>query len=70
MNEVGIEISMHRPKSVDIYLHEYWDYVVTVCDDTNETCPVFPGNVKHLPHIGFEDPSKVKGSEKFIMNEF
>jgi arsenate reductase (thioredoxin) len=41
MNKVGIDISMHRPKSVDIYLHEYWDYVITVCDNANETCPVF-----------------------------
>jgi arsenate reductase len=70
MNEVGIDISMHRPKSVDMYLHEYWDYVITVCDDANETCPVFPGKVKHRLHIGFEDPSKAKGPEKFIINEF
>lgn len=70
MNEIGIDISTNRPKSVDIYLHEYWDYVITVCDDANETCPVFPGKVKHRLHIGFEDPSKAKGSEEFIMNEF
>jgi arsenate reductase len=70
MNEIGIDISANRPKSVDIYLNEYWDYVITVCDDANETCPVFPGKVKHRLHIGFEDPSKAKGSEEFIMNEF
>ena len=70
LNEIGINISMNRPKSVDIYLHGYWDYVITVCDDANETCPVFSGKVKHRLHIGIEDPSKAKGPEKFIMNEF
>lgn len=70
MNETGIDISMHQPKSVEIYLNDFWDYVITVCDDANETCPVFTGKVKHRLHIGFEDPSKVKGSEEFIMNEF
>lgn len=70
MKEKGIDISHHTPKHVDQYLNEAWDYVITVCDDANETCPVFPGKVKHRLHIGFEDPSKVTGSEKFIMSEF
>lgn len=70
MKEVGIDISNHTPKSVDLYLQYKWDYVITVCDDANETCPVFPGIVKHRLHIGFEDPSKAKGPEDFIMSEF
>ena len=40
MKEDGIDISYHKPKSVEIYLGEVWDYVITVCDDANETCPV------------------------------
>jgi arsenate reductase (thioredoxin) len=70
MNEVGIDISHHKPKSVEIYLDDVWDYVITVCDDANETCPVFIGKVKNRLHMGFEDPSKSVGSEEFIMSEF
>jgi arsenate reductase (thioredoxin) len=58
MSEAGIDISQHKPKLVDIYLKNEWDYVITVCDDANETCPVFIGKVKHRLHIGFEDPVK------------
>jgi arsenate reductase len=70
MKEVGIDISHNKPKSVDIYLDDVWDYVITVCDDANETCPVFIGKVNHRMHMGFEDPSKVTGTEEYIMNEF
>jgi arsenate reductase len=70
MKEVGIDISHHTPKSVDIYIDDVWDYVITVCDDANETCPVFMGKVDHRIHIGFDDPSKVSGSEEYIMSEF
>lgn len=45
MNEVGIDLSSHTPKSVDIYLNETWDYVITVCGGANETCPAFIGKV-------------------------
>jgi arsenate reductase len=70
MKEAGVDISKHRPASVDVYLGEDWDYVITVCDDANETCPVFPGKVRNRLHMGFEDPSKVKGSYTEIMNAF
>jgi arsenate reductase len=70
MHEVDIDISSHTPHLVDEYLSETWDYVITVCDDANETCPVFMGKVKNRLHIGFEDPSHAKGSEDFIMSEF
>lgn len=70
MKEAGIDIGLHKPKSVEIYLKDEWDYVITVCDDANETCPIFSGRVKHRLHFGFEDPSKATGSEEFIMSEF
>ena len=70
MKEVGIDISKNHPKSVEIYLAEPWDYVITVCDDAKETCPVFPGKVKHRLHIGFEDPAKVSGPEEHVWSEF
>jgi arsenate reductase (thioredoxin) len=70
MAEAGIDISSHIPENVDRYLPETWDYVITVCDHANETCPVFSGNVKHRLHLGFEDPSKAKGSSEFIRSEF
>jgi arsenate reductase (thioredoxin) len=70
MKEAGIDISHHTPKLVDHYLGEEWEYVITVCDHANETCPLFMGKVKHRLHIGFEDPSNATGSEEFIMSEF
>jgi arsenate reductase len=70
MKEVGIDISHYTPKSVEMYLDEVWDYVITVCDDANETCPVFLGKVKHRLHIGFEDPSHAVGTDEFIWSEF
>ena len=66
MAEAGIDISKNSPKSVDEFLNDQWDYVITVCDDANETCPVFIGKVKHRLHIGFKDPSNITGSEEFI----
>lgn len=70
MKEVGIDISQNKPKSVEIYLNDTWDYVITVCDDANETCPVFAGKVTHRLHFGFKDPSETIGSEEYVMSEF
>jgi arsenate reductase len=70
MEEVGIDISHHIPTLVDEYIDEEWDFVITVCDDANETCPAFLGKVKHRLHIGFEDPSHASGSDEFIWSEF
>lgn len=70
MNEVGIDISNHTPEMVDKYSDQEWDYVITVCGDANENCPVFIGKVKNRLHIGFDDPSHVEGSEAHIMSEF
>ena len=70
MREAGIDIKTHKPVSVEKYLDDDWDYVITVCDDANESCPVFPGRVSHRLHIGFEDPSKTTGTDEYIMSEF
>lgn len=70
MKETGIDISRHTSDHVDQYLDETWDYVITVCDSANESCPVFTGNVRQRMHMGFEDPSEVRGSEEYVMNEF
>jgi arsenate reductase len=63
MRERGIDISKNKSKSLDIYLQEPWDMVVTVCDDANEACPFFPGG-KIREHWGFDDPAKFVGSEE------
>lgn len=70
MSEAGIDISKHTPVLVDDYLKEEWDYVITVCDNAKESCPVFTGKVKNRLHSGFEDPTKASGTEEFIMSEF
>ena len=70
MQEAGIDISQHTPHLVDEYLKEEWDYVITVCDHANETCPAFLGKVKTRLHIGFEDPSNASGTDEFVMSEF
>ena len=70
MKEAGIDLSGHRPKSVEIYLDEEWDYVITVCGGANESCPVFTGKVKHRLHIGFDDPSDAIGTDEYVMKEF
>ena len=66
----GIDISHHTSDSVDLYLGEEWDYVITVCGGANEACPTFSGKVKHRLHIGFDDPSHASGSDAFIYSEF
>lgn len=70
MKEIGIDISHHTSDSVDLYLSEEWDYVITVCGGANEACPAFLGKVKHRLHIGFDDPSHVVGTPGFIQSEF
>lgn len=70
MNEAGVDISTHTPKSVEIYLNDEWDYVITVCGGANETCPMFIGKVRNRLHIGFDDPSDAVGTDEFILSEF
>ena len=67
MQEIGIDISNGVSENVDKYLSQSFDYVITVCDNAKETCPVFIGNVKHQLHIGFDDPADAVGSEEEVM---
>jgi arsenate reductase (thioredoxin) len=63
MEEVGVDISGQESKTLERYLEEPFDYVITVCDDANEACPFFPG-AKNRLHWSFEDPSRAEGSEE------
>ena len=65
MREVGVDISIHTPKNVDIYLNDEWDYVITVCGGANETCPMFIGKVGKRLHIGFDDPANSTDINEF-----
>jgi arsenate reductase len=67
MKEIGIDISKGISENVDKYLSQSFDYVITVCDNAKETCPVFMGNVKHRLHIGFDDPADAVGTEEEVM---
>ncbi len=70
MQEVGIDISQNYPKDVDQFINEAFDYVVTVCDNARENCPVFFGKVGKQLHIGFEDPAEATGTEEEILAVF
>ncbi|MBE0638858.1 MAG: arsenate reductase ArsC [Bacteroidales bacterium] len=67
MNEIGIDISTQTSDHVDKYIDQPFDYVITVCDDANEKCPVFVGQVKHRLHIGFDDPADATGTDEEIL---
>jgi arsenate reductase len=62
MKEIGIDISSHRSKSVDEFAGQTFDYVLTVCDNAKESCPIFPGRANRLHH-NFDDPAAVTGPE-------
>lgn len=70
MKEVGIDLSKNIPKNVEQFLNESFDYVITVCDNAKETCPVFWGKVGKQLHIGFEDPAEAAGTEEEIISVF
>jgi len=70
MTEIGIDISAGRPQDVSEYLDQSFDFVITVCDNAKETCPVFMGDVKERLHIGFDDPADATGTEEEILIEF
>jgi arsenate reductase len=69
MDEVGVDISGQESKTLDRYLEDQFDYVITVCDDANEACPFFPGARNRL-HWSFEDPSRAEGSEQERLEVF
>lgn len=63
MREIGVDISQHRSKSMDEFARERFDYVITLCDQANEACPVFFGGTRRL-HMGFPDPAAAGGGEE------
>jgi arsenate reductase (thioredoxin) len=70
MKEVGIDLSGARPGDVAHLISGSFDYVITVCDRANETCPVFSGRVSHRLHMGFDDPAIAVGEPDEILAEF
>jgi arsenate reductase (thioredoxin) len=69
MKEIGIDLAGHRSKSVDEFRGRGFDYVLTVCDNAKETCPIFPGHANRL-HQSFEDPAAVQGTEEECLSAF
>ena len=69
MAEVGIDISAHFPKHLERFVAEPWDYVFTVCDNANESCPVFPGAGRRV-HRSFDDPAATVGTAEERLAEF
>jgi arsenate reductase (thioredoxin) len=69
MSELGADISGQESKTLERYLGEPFDYVVTVCDDANEACPVFPGAENRL-HWSIQDPSRAEGSDEERLEVF
>jgi len=63
MKEIGIDISHHRSRGIGEFIDQSFEYVITVCDRANETCPFFPGGSVRL-HKGFMDPASVVGNEE------
>lgn len=69
MHEIGIDISGHRSKCLDEFLGQPFDYVITVCDNANQTCPIFPGPAKRI-HWSLDDPAHAAGSEDEVAAVF
>lgn len=69
MRDIGIDISTHRSKSVDEFLDQRFDYIITVCDNAKESCPVFPGDTVRL-HWSFDDPAAIEGPEELRLSAF
>jgi arsenate reductase len=69
MAELGIDITRHYSKSMDEFAGQPFDYVITLCGDANEKCPLFFGGVQRK-HIGFDDPSRLPGSEEEVLPEY
>lgn len=69
MRESGIDISGHRSKSIDEFTGQAFDYVITVCDNANQQCPMFPGACRRI-HWSIEDPAAVAGDETTRLEAF
>ena len=69
MLELGIDISQHRSKVLDEFAGDNFDYVITLCGDANEKCPLFFGGAQRV-HLGFDDPSRLAGIEEEVLPEY
>jgi arsenate reductase len=69
MRELGIDISNHRSKSLDEFINQSFDYVITVCDNANRQCPIFPGKSERI-HWSIEDPAAVRGDQATRLQAF
>lgn len=69
MNELDIDISNHTSDDVNKYISDEFDYIITVCDNAKESCPVFPGKGKRI-HWSFKDPADAVGSNEDVLDEF
>lgn len=70
LREIGIDISDYESKSINLFLDQSWDWVITVCGDANENCPMFYGTVKNRIHLGFPDPALSDGSDRQKLKVF
>ena len=70
MSEIGIALTNAQPQSVQEYLAESFDYVITVCGGAKESCPMFTGSVKNRLHIGFDDPAEATGTPEEVIAVF
>lgn len=69
MKEIDIDISSHRSKNLSEFDGQTFDYVITLCGEANETCPLYIGGTKKI-HIGFDDPAKANGTKEEVLVEF
>lgn len=69
MSELGIDLAAHRSKKLDEFAGEKFDYVITLCGDANEKCPLFFGGVERV-HLGFDDPSRLSGRDEVVLPEY
>ena len=69
MKEIGVDLSGHRSKSVDEFRDQRFDYVLTVCDNAKESCPIYSGHSNRI-HRSFEDPAATEGSEEERLSAF
>ncbi len=70
MKESGIDISQNKPKNVDIFVADPFDYVITVCGGAREVCPAFTGDVRNRLHIGFDDPADATGTPEEVIGVY
>ena len=70
MEEIGIDISNHKPKSLNLYRTHNFNIVASVCDNAKEVCPVFNGKADSIIHQSFKDPANTNSSEQEILREF